>query len=162
VGDQGSTLRVSNAPRGQAAEAGQQEASLQTAGALRGGCMSRGWVAKAAQQEARRQPAGTNKRQMGGRRWRWCIERQGHAKRMSSRGSAMRGSTTISWQVESWWPDGVTVLALRIIPYPKAGGASCTELLEYVSHRIWQKTCMEVMLVEAIWCPPLPLPVHVA
>jgi hypothetical protein len=49
VGGGGSTLRGSNVPRGQAAEAGQQEALLQSAGILRGSCLTRGKVAKAAQ-----------------------------------------------------------------------------------------------------------------
>jgi hypothetical protein len=42
VGGGGSTLRGSNAPRGQAAEAAQQEVLLQSASMLRGGCVSRG------------------------------------------------------------------------------------------------------------------------
>jgi hypothetical protein len=56
--------------------------------------------------------------------------------------------------MERWCPDRHMVLVLRIIPYPNAGGANCTELLEYTSHSIWQKTCKEMMLVEAIFCPP--------
>jgi hypothetical protein len=68
---------------------------LQSAGTLRGGCMSRGWVAKAAQQGVTQQPAGASKRQTGdmrwrwrverGGRWRWRVERQGCTKRMARR-----------------------------------------------------------------------------
>jgi hypothetical protein len=63
------------------------------AGMLRGGCVSRGWVAKAAQRKEMLQPARANKRQMGGGRWRWHVESQGHAKRMSSGGNAATSRT---------------------------------------------------------------------
>jgi hypothetical protein len=93
VGGGGSTSRGSNLPRGRAAEVGQQERSLQSASILRGGCMSKRWVVKAVQQEATRQPAGANKRQMGGGRRRWRIERQGRTKRMSGRGNKTTSQT---------------------------------------------------------------------
>jgi trypsin len=51
-------------------------------------------------------------------------------------------------------PDGLTVPASRIIPYPEAGGSSCAELLEYASRGVRRKTCVEMMLAEAICCPP--------
>jgi hypothetical protein len=54
--------------------------------------MSREWVAKVVQQEATQQQAGANKRQTGGGRWRWRVERQGRAKRMRGGGDA-----TTSW-----------------------------------------------------------------
>ncbi len=76
VGGEGGALRGSNAPRGQAAEAGQQEALLQLAGTLRGGCLSRGWMALVVQLEATPQPARENKRQMGGGRWEMEAARQ--------------------------------------------------------------------------------------
>jgi hypothetical protein len=66
----------------------------------------------------------------------------------------MRGNATISWRIERQWPDGLLVLALRIIPYPKASSASCVELLEYASHSVRKKTCKEMILAEAICCPP--------
>ncbi len=91
---------------------------------------------------------------MRGGRWRWCIKRQGHAERMSGRSGTMKGNATISWRIERQWPGRLTVLASRIIPYPKAGGASFAELLEYASHSIWQKTCKEIMLAEVICYPP--------
>ncbi len=87
-------MRGSNMPKGQAAEAGQQEVLLQSASALRGGCMSRGLVAKAVQQEVMQQPAGANKRRTGGGRWRWHVERQGCAKRMSGGGNATTSRTS--------------------------------------------------------------------
>jgi hypothetical protein len=68
----------------------------------------------------------------------------------------MKGSATISWRVERKWPGRLTVSASHIIPYPEAGGASRVELLEYVSHSVPLKTCNEMMLAEAICCPPLP------
>jgi hypothetical protein len=68
----------------------------------------------------------------------------------------MKGSTKISWRVEWQWPGRLTVSPLRIIQYPKAGGASHAELLEYASHSVPQKTCNEMMLAEAICCPPSP------
>ncbi len=81
---------------------------------------------------------------------------QGHARRMSSRGVTMKCSAAISWHVERQWPGRLTVSALRIIPYPKAGGASRAELLEYASYSIPQKTCNKMMLAETICCPPSP------
>ncbi len=72
---------------------GQEEASLQSASTLRGGCLSREWVAKVAQQEAMRQSAGANKKQTGGERWRWRIKRQGRAKMISGRGNATNTRT---------------------------------------------------------------------
>ncbi len=50
--------------------------------------MSRGWVARVAQQGAMQQPAGASKRQTGGGRWRWRVERQGCTERMSGGGNA--------------------------------------------------------------------------
>ncbi len=118
--------------------------------------MLRRWGVKAVQQKATRHPAGANKRQTGGGRWRLHVKRQGQAKRMSGRVGARRSNATISWLIERQWPDGLTVLALRIIPYPKAGGASCVELLKYAFHSVWQKMCKEMMLAEVICCPPPP------
>jgi hypothetical protein len=75
---------------------------------------------------------------------------------MSGRGVAMKCSAAISWRVERQWPGRLTVSASRIIPYPDAGGASRAELLKYTSHSVPQKTCNEMMLAEAICCPPSP------
>lgn len=49
---------------------------------------------------------------------------------------------------------GLTVSENRIIPYPEANGASCGQMLEFAAAGVLRELCNEMMLAEAICCPP--------